>query len=194
MQWTPQQEADWIDRAQKGDMVAFRTLYDTHLRRVSLQVARLVGPHKAEIEDVIQHVFIQVHRSLPSFDGRSKFSTWLYRLTFNVATSYLRKRKPTTDLDSLREFAADEDQWSKLVARDKLRVLYGALDDLPEEYRDAFLLFELDGLSLKEIAEMTQVTLNTAASRVRRSRERLRELLETCDVASASTPSEGGRS
>lgn len=170
-------EKQLIASAQKGDMVAFRTLYDRYLRRVMAQVSRLLG-RSHEIEDVVQDVFIQVHRSLPKFRGDSEFSTWLYRVTWNVSVSHMRRHKPTVDLPALKQFACTEHQWSKLEAREKLRTLYAAIDDLPADYREAFILFEIDGNSLAQIAELVGESINTVASRVRRSRERLRSVLE----------------
>mgnify|MGYP000247574134 CR=1 FL=1 len=169
-----------ITRAQQGDRAAFRQIYELYLRRVISHVGRIMGPGP-EVEDVVQNVFIQVHRSLPSFKGDSKFSTWLYRVTWNVTVSYLRKRVPTVDLPALKQFAATEEQWDRIEARDKLRTLHAGIADLSSEYREAFVLFELEGLSLQEIADMKDESINTIASRVRRARERLRVLLERAE-------------
>ena len=169
-----------VERAQQGDLTAFRALYELHLRRVVNHVGRIMGPGP-EVEDVVQNVFIQVHRSLPKFKGDSKFTTWLYRITWNVTVTHLRRRAPTVDLPALKQFASGEDQWDRLEARDKLRTLYAGVADLPPDYREAFTLFEIEGIPLKEIAEMKGESLNTIASRVRRSRERLRELLERAE-------------
>ena len=183
-----------IERAQGGDMQAFRQIYDAHLRRVAAQVGRLLGP-RGDVEDVVQEVFIQVHRSLPNFRGDSEFTTWLYRVTWNVAVTHLRRRVNHTpvDLPALMQFACEKELWGKLEARDKLRTLYAALEELPDEYREAFILFEIEGNSLQEIAEMTDTSLNTIASRVRRSRERLRALLESVE-SSADQAAQGARS
>ena len=193
---TPQfgDEGALVERAQQGDMQAFRALYDAYLRRVAAQIGRIMGPGP-EVEDVIQKVFIQVHRSLPSFKGDAKFSTWLYRVTWNVTVSHMRRRAPTVDLPSLKQFACSKEQWGKLEAREQLRTLYAAIDDLPADYREAFVLFELEGHSLNEIADKTGDSINTVASRVRRSRERLRALLERTEEAAhvgASTQRSGG--
>lgn len=181
------EQQDLIARAQRGDMLAFRRIYDAYLRRVASQVGRLLGPSSGDIEDVVQEVFVQVHRSLPNFRGDSEFSTWLYRVTWNVTVTHLRRRPNHNpiDLPALMQFACEKELWDKLEARDKLRTLYAALDELPDEYREAFILFEIEGNSLQEIAEMTETSLNTIASRVRRSRERLRALLESVDQGHA---------
>ncbi len=177
---TLEEEEQLVERAQGGDKRAFRRLYDAYLKRVISQVGRIMGPGP-EVEDVVQNVFIQVHRSLPKFNGDSKFSTWLYRVTWNVTVSHIRKRAPTVDLPALRQFAVTDEQWGKIEARDKLRTLHAGIADLPNNYREAFVLFELEGASLTEIAEITGDSINTVASRVRRSRERLRALLERAE-------------
>lgn len=182
MQVTREQEQALVQRAAEGDMRAFRTLYDAYLRRTAAQVARILGPCP-EVEDVVQEVFVQVHRSLHKFRGDSAFSTWLYRVTWNVSVSHLRRRNPTVDLPALRQFAACTETWGQLEAREQVRTMYAGLDELPVDYRQAFLLFEVEGKSLKEIAAMTGTSLNTVASRVRRSRERLRALLERAEGA-----------
>jgi RNA polymerase sigma-70 factor (ECF subfamily) len=182
-----------VKRAGQGDMTAFRKLYDLHVRRVTCQVGRLLGP-SGDIEDVVQEVFVQVYRSLGNFREESAFSTWLYRVAWNVAVSHLRRKAPpTVDLPALIQFTCERDQWDALQAREQLRTLYAALDELPADYREAFIMFEIDGCSLQEIAEMTGDTLNTVASRVRRSRERLRALLDRVEEAPHARRERGAR-
>lgn len=170
-------DSELVVRAQQGDMVAFRGLYDRYLRRVLAHVGRILGP-SSEVEDVAQEVFVQVHRSLGKFRGDAAFSTWLYRVTWNVSVSHLRRRAPTVDLPALKQFACSQEQWGKLEAREKLRTLYAGIDDLSPDYREAFVAFEIEGKTLQQIADMSGESLNTVASRVRRARERLRSLLE----------------
>ena len=180
---TPEQEHALVVRAQDGDAQAFAALYQAYWRRVWAQIKRLMGP-RPEVEDVVQEVFVQLHRSLPNFRADSAFSTWVYRIAWNTGVSHLRKRQlKTVELPALRQFACDKEQWAKIEARDKLRTLYAALDELPEDQRQAFILFEIEGKSLKDIAHTLDASLNTVASRVRRSRERLRDLLESAEGA-----------
>jgi RNA polymerase sigma-70 factor, ECF subfamily len=171
-------EARLVQRAADGDMRAFRELYDDHVEMVVHHVGRLLGP-RAEVEDAVQEVFVRVHRCLDTYRGECKFSTWLYRVTRNVAIDHLRRRKKTVSLDDWRPLRASGDEWRKLEARDQLRGLYAALERLPVEYREAFVLFEIEGCKLREIAELTESPLGTVASRVRRAREQLREVLES---------------
>ncbi len=178
-------ESRLIQAAVEGDTQAFRLLYEEHLEQVILHVGRLLGP-RADVEDAVQEVFVRVHRSLDQYRGDSKFSTWLYRVTRNVAIDHLRRQKKTVSLDDWRPLRATGEDWRRLEARDQLRGLYAALERLPPEYREAFVLYEVEGCKLREIAELTESPLGTVASRVRRAREQLREGLESAVPQEAS--------
>jgi len=168
----------WIASAMKGDRQAFRKLYEAHVGAVLVQVARLVGPG-SPAEDVTQEVFIEVYKALPTFKGDARFSTWLYRVTRNVAISYLRRKRGSeaVDLASYRALAEVVHQ-PDLDARRQVGALWAALKELPFEAREAFVLFEIEGMPLNEIAALTSEPLHTVASRIRRTRERLRSQLE----------------
>lgn len=166
------EERRWIDAAAAGDVAAFRCLYDRYLHVVAGQVGRLLGP-RSDVEDVVQDVFVHVFRSLDRFRGDAKFSTWLWRITFNVAISHRRRlgRAPATV--ELEAFHATHAEWARLEARDRARLLYAALDGIDDDARDAFVLHEIEGLTLREIAELCELSINTVAARVRRTREKL---------------------
>ncbi len=167
----------WVEAAADGDMQAFRRLYDRFLPYVRHNVGRLLGP-RPEVDDLVQDVFVEVHRCLGDFRHDSRFQTWLYRVTRNVTISHLRKRKKTVELSELQPLRANARTLSKIEARDQVRALYAVLDQVSVESREAFVLFEVEGLKLREIAEMTDSPINTVAARVRRTRERLRTFLE----------------
>ena len=159
-----------------GDMRAFRTLYDRHLRHVTAQVGRIMGPWN-EVEDTVQEVFVQLHRALPSYRFDSRFTTWLYRITHNVTVSQIRKQSRQRHRDSLANIRLNDDEWGKLDARSQIKVLYAALEEVSEKNREAFVLHEIEGLPLKEVAEIANVSINTIAARVRRTRENLKQIL-----------------
>lgn len=172
-------ESALIEAASAGDMSAFRALYDLHLNYVTRSLARLLG-HSPELEDVVQEVFIQVYRSLGQYRGECAFTTWLYRVARNVGIDHLRKRRVTTvELDAWRPLTADSDTWAQLEARDLCRALYAALDAMSVEHREVFMLHEVEGMKLREIAELTNESINTVAARVRRTREKLQSVLES---------------
>lgn len=174
---TERDMAELARAAAGGDRHACRALYGATFRRVHGQVGRLLGWTPA-VEDVVQEVYLEVFRSLASYHGDSAFTTWLFRVTYNVAVSHLRRqaRKPI-ELAPIKELSAAVNQ-PDFDARRQVRALYEALEDEPAESRECFVLYELEGLSLKEVAGLTSCALNTVASRIRRTRERLGRLLE----------------
>ena len=174
---TSEQVHQWVEAATAGDMAAFRRLYDHFFGYVRHHVGRLVGP-RPEVDDLIQEVFVEVHSSLERFRHDSSFKTWLYRVARNVAISHLRRRKKTVDLSEMQPLRADARTLSKIEARDQVRALYAVLDQVSAESREAFVLFEVEEMKLREIAELTDTSINTIAARVRRTRERLRTFLE----------------
>jgi len=167
-----------LEQCKQGSAPAFRTLYYRTMPRVRAWVTRFLGPG-AQVADVVQEVFIQVHRSVGAFRGDAAFGTWLYRLTLNVATSHLRrtdKGEPRRDLATRAHESAEAgqargpDEEARLVARDDLRRVYEVLDTLSHDKRAAFVLYELEGRSLQDIAEITQSPIPTVAARLRRAR------------------------
>jgi RNA polymerase sigma-70 factor (ECF subfamily) len=174
----PEDVRRWVEQSRDGDMQAFRRLYDEFLPYVRHHVGRLVGPDD-KVEDLVQEIFVEVYDSLSDFEFRSKFKTWLYRVTRNVTISHLRGREETIDLDDVRPLRNDSRMLAKLEARDQVRALYSVLEQCKPESREAFILHEVEEMKLREIAEMTDTSINTVGSRVRRTREKLRTFLET---------------
>ncbi len=168
----------WIDQAVNGNEAAFRPIYDAFFDRVVNHVGRLLGVG-GEIEDVTQEIFVQIFRSIRTFKFECKFSTWVYRISYNVAVSHLRKKPRLVELAAYRPLAESSNNWAKLEARDLVRVLESALKQVPIERREAFLLHEVQGYKLREIAELTGDSINTVSARVRRTREQMQYILES---------------
>ena len=179
-------------RAAAGDPAAFEALVSRHEGRVYRLAYRLTGSD-ADAQDVLQEAFLAVYRSLASFRGASRFSTWLYRITTNAALMHrrARRRRPT---ESLEEFLprfdangqhapeapelqaasrADALLDEKLLA-EKARV---ALERLPDLCREAFVLRDLEELATSEVAELLGVDAATVRQRVHRARLLLRGYL-----------------
>lgn len=165
-----------LQRAAAGDMQAFRQLYEDNLHFVAHHTGRLLGP-KADLQEAVQEVFRRLYRSLPEYRDDCQLSTWLYRLTRALAFELLQSRNKTIALDDWRPLRASGAAWKRLDSRTRLRGLYAALDQLDCEYRETFILFELEGLKLREIAALTDSPISTTASRVRRSRKQLHTIL-----------------
>lgn len=171
-------DAALIARAQEGDTVAFRQLFVRHRGDVTRIVHRMLGP-SADVEDVVQDVFLNVYRSLPSFRGDSKFSTWLYRLATNVTRMHLRRgrsRPRFADVEvpeAPRDSAPPDTPESQAEKAERVRALYRLLDTLSEKKREVLVLHDLEGVPAKEIAEMTGIPVLTVRTRLFYARKEL---------------------
>lgn len=182
-------DARLAEAVARGDRTAFRQLYDRNIHRVLAQIGRMTGSG-AHVEDIAQDVFVRVHQSLATFQFRSSFSSWLFGITHHTAVDWLRRERRPIDLEALRLLEQEPSALGQLEARQQMRILHAALNSLPLEAREAFVAHELEGLSLREIAELTETPLFTVAARVRRARQSLSSLLESTD---GSRVAQGGR-
>ncbi len=150
----------------------FRALYEAHFRLVWAALARL-GVREADLMDATQKVFLTAYLKLPSFEGRSQLSTWLWGICRRVALAYRRsavaRHEVITDPGNLAESSELEiAQAAPEPERDA--ELERILSKLSDAQRLVFLLFEVDELSGPEIAELTGVSLGTVRSRLRYAR------------------------
>jgi RNA polymerase sigma-70 factor (ECF subfamily) len=178
-------EAEAIRLACGGDSRAFERLYKLHGRRVYSLCLRLAGD-PAEAEDLTQEAFLQLFRKIHTFRGESRFSTWLHRLTVNVVFARLRKKRhPEISLDATVE--PDEEDSKPLMELGGLDLrLSGVLDhvnlsqaiqQLPDGYKQMFLLHDVEGYDHKEIAEVLGCSVGNSKSQLFKARVRLRKLL-----------------
>ena len=163
----------------------FDAVYREHRGRIFAVVRSVVGADP-DIDDFLQLVLIELHRSLPRFEGRSKLTTWLHRLTVNVALQHLRKKKRgrwlsffgSSAADDTLEPAAPVNETGRLEGRELLRHVEGAVAALSEKKRVVWQLYELEGFEPAEIGEMLGIPLNTARSRLLAARRDLTDWLE----------------
>lgn len=167
-----------IERAQSGDPAAFRQIFVAHRSDVSRVVFRMIGP-SPEVEDVVQEVFLHVYRSLHSFRGESRFSTWLYRLAVNVSRMHLRKgrsrpRFADVEVPEAPRDGAPLDTPDVVVERqERVRTLYRLLESLSEKKREVLVMHDLEGVPAKEIAEIVGVPVLTVRTRLFYARKEL---------------------
>jgi RNA polymerase sigma-70 factor (ECF subfamily) len=178
---------DLVNRAREGDTTAFDRLVTEYQNKV-YRLARRMTETQEDAEDVLQEAFIRAYRSLGSFNGRAKFSTWLYRITVNLALMKLRKRKlKTVSIDAPVE-AGDgvvyreirdggSDPLEKLIACESGEVLTRAISELSAEHRALFILRDVEKLSTEETARVLGLTVPAVKSRLHRTRLALRESL-----------------
>lgn len=158
---------------QGGDGNAYRQLYERYSEQVYRLMHRMVGATDAD--DVTQQVFVRVLTTVSQFSGRSKFSTWLYRVAVNEALQHLRRNAKRTCLPLPPE---PVDRRSSSVERlDDREQLEHALSKIDPDLRTVFLLREVEQLSYYEIALTLDVAEGTVASRLSRARRELKKLL-----------------
>jgi RNA polymerase sigma factor (sigma-70 family) len=170
-----------IARAAGGETAAFRQLYERHRADVARLVYRMLGA-RADLEDVIQEVFVQVYKSLKDFRGQAKFSTWLHRVTVNVVLMHRRSARsrpvfadepPAEPVLRSGDLAPDEDA----ERRERVRAFARLLDRLADKKRIVFVLHELEGIAPSEIARIVGAPVLTVRTRLFYARREIEEML-----------------
>lgn len=195
-------DLELVDRWRAGDAGAFETLVRRHQRRIFGLLVRMLGSRE-EAEDAAQDTFLNLHRHGHRFRREARFSTFLYRVAMNAA---LNRRRSLGRRRSHMEALAREQAGGSAVP-DQPRgpedaTLGGELRDrvqrelqtLPESLRAPLVLFDIEGLSYGEIAEVLQVAEGTVKSRIHRARKALRERLGDLVAPKAAEPPAGSDS
>lgn len=177
-----------IERFKAGCRFSFEEIVNRYESKVFNLAMRLTR-NTQDAEEVLQDVFITVHRKVEGFEGKAKFSSWLYRITVNAAFMKLRKRKqdPSIYLEDIVPNTRGEASAQRSILgsysdtqafnneiRDALEM---AIGKLPEDYRAVFVLRDVDGLSNKEVGKILDLSIPAVKSRLHRSRIMLRKRL-----------------
>ena len=184
-------DAGLVERLRRRDAGATEALVAAYGDRVYRLAIRITG-NEQDAEEVMQDALWTAARKIDTFKGESAFGSWLYRITANAAYQKLRTRQgrrnevPWDDLlpsfDELGNHAEPVRDWSSRVEEPALQtelrtVLTNAINELPGDYRTAFVMHDLEGMSNPEIAETLHISLPAVKSRVHRSRLLLRQRL-----------------
>ena len=177
-----------VELAKKGDKRALSRVVADNEQLVFNTALKLVR-NTEEAECVMQETFLKVFQALPKFKGESSLSTWIYRIATNFALMRLRDRKkdfnPLDDADG-KVSKSTLEAFNRSIGNNPLRALENselreimekAIDELPSKFRSVFVLKDIEGLSLKEIAEMTEMSLPAVKSNLHRARLFLRDRL-----------------
>lgn len=172
-------EIERVARARNGDVTAFEGLYRDHVGRVYGLCLRMTG-HAETAEDLTQDTFVNAWRSLPGFEGRSGFGTWLHRIAVNAVLA--RRRAPqgrgevgmTDDEGETMEFAAEQEMDSATPID-----LERAIAALPPGARDIMVLHGIHGYSHEEAAGMLGIAVGTCKAQLHRARHLLRARMQT---------------
>ncbi len=177
-----------IEKLKQGDQAAFSEIVETRKGMVYNTVLGLLQ-NPEDAEDVTQEVFIKVFESVRQFKGESAFSTWLYRIAVTTALEFLRKKKRKKRFAFITSLFGEGDTpvtdppdfvhpGVLLDQRENARVLFKAIQKLPENQRIAFSLHKVEGLSYQEVADVMETTVSAVESLIHRARQNLRKSLE----------------
>ncbi len=181
-------ESALVARAREGDSQAFTALVNQYERRI-YRLAKHITQNDEDAEDVLQETFLKAFEHLNTFQGNSKFYTWIVRIAVNEALMKLRKRKSdrTVPLDEpvdtgeemvTREIAVWEDNPEQRYSREEMQqILDSAVESLKPDFRTVFILRDIEELSTEETAEALGISIPAVKSRLLRARLALREKL-----------------
>lgn len=181
-------EQELILGLRNGEETAFKYLVETYKDRV-FNTAIGIVQNAEDAEDVAQEVFIQVYRSIHSFKGESKLSTWLYRIATTRALDLLRSRKSKKRFGFMQRLFGDDNEpiheipdfnhpGVAMDRKENAAKLFKAIAQLPDNQKTAFTLHKLEDLSYQEISEIMETTVPAVESLMHRAKQNLRKLLE----------------
>ncbi len=180
-------EMKLVERAKKGDVRAFEDLMKTTSGKIYNLGLRLMR-NKEDASDILQETYMSAYENLPKFKGNSSFSTWLYRIATNFALMKMRKEKnKKVSVSELQETSGNLydkalPDWSDspvdhLKNQELKEVLGKAIDSLPAKYRSVFVLHDIEGMGIAEVADILSISGPAVKTRSHRSRMYLREKL-----------------
>lgn len=179
-------QEDLIQQLKAGNEQAFRHLVENCQDMVYNTVLGIVQDMQ-EAEDVAQEVFMQVYRSIGTFRGEAKLSTWLYRISITKALDWQRKKKLRKGIHTVASWIGLGEPANEpvhfyhpgveLEQKEKSAIIFKAIQSLPENQRVCFLLLKTEGLSYEEVADILQISIKAVESLMYRARENLRKKL-----------------
>jgi RNA polymerase sigma-70 factor (ECF subfamily) len=180
-----------IEALRRGDRGEFARLVDAYSGPLYRLALKMLG-NASDAEDALQNTFLKAFQHVDSFEGRSKLSTWLYRIASNEALMLLRKRRP--EINFVDTTAEEEDErdydpvqftdWCCLPEEEFLsgegrKALDRAVEHLPETLRIVFVLRDIEDLSIQETSQVLGLSETAVKTRLLRARLRLREELSS---------------
>lgn len=190
-------DAALVQRAQAGEVEAFRLLFERYYKRIYNTVYPIVG-NASDAEDVVQEAFVKAYQALESLREGQAFLAWLYRIALNLARNAVRDRRAqlwesldehiTWGDDSLERQVADSapEPADVMEEREVQEVVRKAIATLSPAHREVIVLHHLQGLSVEEIAGIVGCSVGTVKSRLSRGRDALRRKLRSYVLAESS--------
>ena len=171
------QDDELVARCRRGDLSAFEAIYRRHSSALYSLAYRMVGQAN-DAEDLLQEIFLLAFNKLPSYQGQAALGTWLYRVATNRCLDHLRSRASRNQAMTESLDAKDRPLSSAPVESTPERLdIEQSVAKLPDSYRAAFLLYDVEGFEHKEVAEILGVAEGTSKSLVHKARLKIREHL-----------------
>jgi RNA polymerase sigma-70 factor (ECF subfamily) len=168
-------EADLVRWAGEGDQRAFDALVSPHREMLQVVCYRITGD-QGTAQDALQNALLAAWQHLGRFEGKAKFSTWLYRIAHNAALAVVRKRVPDPASDRVDDTPVVHGLDDTTV--DTVHAVRWALEQIPPDFRAALVLREYANLTYEEIAEVEGIKVATVKTRIARARQAVAALLE----------------
>ena len=176
------EERDLINKILSGDQRSFKTFIENYKNLVAHITFKMID-NPADREDICQDVFINVYRNLAQFQFNSKVSTWVAKITYNICINHLRKKRPElissdNSEDVWDSFQGDAVQPDKFASQAETSdIITSMMNKLPETYRTLLTLYHIEGMSYREIGEITELPEGTVKSYIFRARKQLKDCL-----------------
>ncbi|WP_430409055.1 RNA polymerase sigma factor [Kordia sp.] len=183
-------ETTFIADLQAGKREAYSRLLDEYEQKVFHACLSFV-PNKEDAEDIAQEVFVEVFKSIQNFQGNSKLSTWMYRISVNKSLEFIRKKNTKKrfafmqsifgndiPIDKTAYFTEMNHPGILLENKEKSETIFKAINQLPEAQKIVFTLNKVEGLSYKEVAEITEKSISSIESLLFRAKKNLQKILE----------------
>ena len=179
---TINQEQELIQQIVNGDTQAYAKFVD-HYKGLVFTLALRMMKHREEAEEVAQDTFVKAYKSLDGFKGDSKFSTWMYRITYNTCLDRIKKNKRKHQEVEINEFTINkletiDNALTQMVEKERQQMVKECIESLPSEESFMLTLYYYDDLSLDEISKIVDLPSNTIKVRLFRSRKKLANILK----------------
>ena len=179
---------DIIKKAQNGDMAAFEQIVIKY-QSIIYNTAFKICNNPDDAYDISQESLLKIYKNISYFEGKSKFSTWIYRIVTNTALDYIKKHRKSNVFSLNAEMDEDGDSYIEnirdtsptpeeaLDSEETKKLVHEALNKLSENHRAVLVLRDINGLSYEEIAEVLLCSEGTVKSRINRARNALYEII-----------------
>ncbi len=180
-------DSRYIKQAIEGDRRAFECIVKSYKDKV-FRICYSYTNSVHDAEDIAQDAFVEVYKSMGTFNQQSSVSTWIYRIASNKAIDHIRKHKRKKrdtgvlnyldDDQNTFEIEAEGSAAEDIISQQRRKFLYQGLNKLPERQKKAFVLTQIEGMTHKEVAEIMQTTVKSIEVLVVRGRKKLKQVLE----------------